>query len=224
MSLVVLQTQLHAKVLKFGLLVVSGNLAELGPVVAVPHRLRLGDVVEVGVVQFGLFVVTASKAVGKVGVLFGQIGSVRLLQNLNLLDRALDPDPLKSRLLRVDRVALFNETERRENVSNVVESSHLRLQFLVFGLVALLLHFRPALLSLKLLTRGDLLGGFFEAEDGFPGDEQENELLAEDSKGLLLLVLFLLVPISAGHLLEEAGLLLVALDLHKGRHHDLRVD
>ena len=47
-----------------------------------------------------------------------------------------------------------------------------------------------------------------------------NELLAEDPKGLLFLVLLLLAPGPFGHLLKYLGLLLVGLDLHEVGHLD----
>lgn len=110
---------------------------------------------------------------------------------------AVDADPAEGRLLIMRVIRLLNKADRLKHVCDVVEPADLRLQTLGL-LLSEVLQTRAIVdieggglrqVQAELLALGDLPRGLLEGDDATPGDEEPDELLAEDPQGFVSLVL-----------------------------------
>ena len=118
----------------------------------------------------------------------------------------VDADPAECRLLVVRVVCLLYQTDRLKHICDIVKSSDLGLQALGL-LLSEVLQARAIIdikrrgfvhsveVQAKLLPPGDLSCGLLKRYDTPPGYEKSDELLAEDPKGFVSLVLADLVII-----------------------------
>jgi len=110
---------------------------------------------------------------------------------------AVDPDPAERRLLIMRVIRLLYQADRLKHVRDVVKPADLGFQALCL-LLSEVLQARAIVdiegggflqVQAELLALGDLLRGLLEGDDAPPGDEEADELLAEDPQGFVSLVL-----------------------------------
>ena len=110
---------------------------------------------------------------------------------------AVDPDPAERRLLIMSVIRLLYQADRLKHVCDVVKPADLRLQTLCL-LLSEVLQARAIVdiegggllqVQAELLPLGDLPRGLLERDDAPPGDEEADELLAEDPQGFVSLIL-----------------------------------
>jgi hypothetical protein len=134
---------------------------------------------------------------------------------------AVDPDPAERRLLIMSVIRLLYQADRLKHVCDVVKPADLRLQTLCL-LLSEVLQARAIVdiegggllqVQAELLPLGDLPRGLLERDDAPPGDEEADELLAEDPQGFVSLVLADLVIVLVNLPNQKAWLA----RLHHGR-------
>ena len=110
---------------------------------------------------------------------------------------AVDPDPAECRLLIMRMIRLLYQADRLKHVCDVVKPADLRLQTLCL-LLSEVLQARAIVdiegggllqVQAEFLALGDLPRGLLERDDAPPGDEEADELLAEDPQGFVSLIL-----------------------------------
>lgn len=120
-----------------------------------------------------------------------------ILELLHECVYAMYPDPAERRLLIMRVVRLLYQADRLKHVGDVVEPADLGFQALRL-LLSEVLQARAIVdvegggllqVQAELLALGDLPRGLLEGDDATPGDEEADELLAEDPQGFVSLVL-----------------------------------
>ena len=120
-----------------------------------------------------------------------------ILELLHECVYAVYPDPAERRLLIMRVVRLLYQADRLKHVCDVVQPADLGFQALRL-LLSEVLQARAIVdvegggllqVQAELLPLGDLPRGLLEGDDAPPGDEEADELLAEDPQGFVSLVL-----------------------------------